>query len=344
MSVGLLGTDYQHTSLEVLEKIYFSKESALEFWKTIEPTGPVTECVILSTCNRVEIYFVADDLEAAREWMLSALSSFKHVPPEPLNRSLIYVAGEDAVISHLFRVVSGVESMVFGENEILSQVKEAHHHAQHIGSTGAFLNKLFQVAVTCGKRVRKETAIGRGSYSVSSIAVECMRHTYPNFLETKILVIGVGTMGLRAIKKLAALKHPHLFITNRHEEKLPQLAEKYHLQPVSFLNLQTQVSQFDIVLVATSSDSYVVGPNHFKKSYKSHLIIDLSVPRNADPVLAQHPNITLVSVEGLKETASQTVSTRKKELSKIQAILEDEALNLTKWVQFKKGLHPVLAG
>ncbi len=340
MAVGLLGTDYQHTSLEVLEKIYFSKESMADFWAFIEPTGPITECVILSTCNRVEIYFVADELESAKQWLLNAISTFKHIDKTSLENSLLYLS-DDHVIEHLFRVVSGIESMVFGENEILSQVKDAHGFAQDCGSTGAFLNKLFQVAITCGKRVRKETAIGRGSYSVSSIAVECMRKKYDDFTSTKILVVGTGTMGFRAIKKIIALKHPHLSITNRHEERLIKLTEKYDLHTIPFKDLEARACEFDILLVATSSDTYVLTEDHLKHSKKEHLVIDLSVPRNADPNLALHKNISLITVEGLKETASQTVANRKKELDKIQSILQDETENLTKWVHFKQGLKPV---
>lgn len=339
MALGYIGTDYQRTPLDILEKIYFNPDSTAQLASRVVSESGLQEWVVLSTCNRVEWYFISETPQKTADWLISQIASIRKIDPQALAQSL-KVVFDDAVLTHLFQVVSGIESMVFGENEILSQVKQAHHEAQTKGFTGPFLNKIFQVAIASGKRVRKETLISRGSYSISSIAVECMRQTYPDFLNTKILVLGAGTMGLRAIKKLSALNHANISIANRSEDKMTRLSEKYALHPVPFSKLAQILPQFDIVLVATSSDTYVVESAHLVgyTSEKPLLVIDLSVPRNANPDIRTVPGVTLVSIEGLKQIADETIKSRKNELSKIKTILDDELAQLDKWITYRKGL------
>ena len=338
MKLGFLGTDHSKSALKAMELVCFTPEQMGLFFEKFSFGTRIDALVVLSTCNRVEFYFASESPAEAAHWLKKRISEAQSISYESVH-SILEERYDDEVVGHLFRVVSGVESMVFGENEILTQVKTAHNFALSKHACSAFLNKVFQVAITAGKRVRKETLIGRGSYSVSSIAIECIRMKYPDYLSQKILVVGAGTMALRALKKLHSLGHQQLFITNRTAEKLDRLCEKYGMTQKPFTQLDTFVHEFDILIVATSSDNYVIEYKHFVKPHnQTKLVIDLSVPRNVNPDVSSIQDIEVVTVEGLKDIANKTIENRKKELSKITMILEDEIQNLSKWVDFKKTL------
>jgi glutamyl-tRNA reductase len=336
MALGFLGTDYQRAPLETLEKFSFTPEAAAKLKSDLNSQSWITESIVLSTCNRVELYFVTENIQAASQWLTAYLAKTRKLSISETSR-LHYYHGQDA-LHHLLRVVAGIESMVFGENEILTQAKNALTQAQDLRSSGAFLNKLFQVAIACGKRIRKETQISRGAYSISSIAVDCIRERFPNFLECKILIIGAGTIGMRAIKKLHALNHPDVHIANRSEEKLDRLCEHYNLGKVSFESLEKSLSSFNVIVVATGSESYIVTAQNLKSPGTDTLLIDLSMPRNIDPELAKHPNIHLVPIDGLKEIAQKNMATRKKELAKIQVIIEEEMDEFNEWLAYRDKL------
>ncbi len=338
MKLGFLGTDYNQSALKAMELVYFTPEQICTFFNQFQFGSPIDELVILSTCNRVEFYFSAQNPREAAQWLKQRIAETQALSVDAVS-AILHSLFEENVAQHLFRVVSGVESMVFGENEILTQVKSAHALATSQHATKALLNKVFQVAITAGKRVRKETLIGRGSYSVSSIAIECIRELQPDYLNQKILLVGAGTMAMRALKKLYSLGHKKLSITNRSEDKLERLCEKYGLSLVPFSNLDDFVHTFDSIIVATSSENYVIEYKHFvKQNTRTKLVIDLSVPRNVNPDVSSIQNIEVVTVEGLKEIANKTIENRKKELSKIHFILEDEMQNLSNWIHFKKTL------
>ncbi len=333
---GCWGIDCSYAELSVMEKICFNPEAIGLFWDHYMATSPIQELVVLSTCNRVEFYFYAQDPDMASDWLLRSLAQFRQIQPDFLKGILHYRQNREA-IAHLFRVVCGIESMVFGENEILAQVKESLSTCHRLHTTGAFLNKLFQSAVTTGKRVRKETLISRGAYSISSIAVEALREQLPAFEDASLLVIGAGTMSLRAIKKLKALDHPNLTICNRSEDKLVRLAEKYTLKILPYSQLATKAEQYHGILLVTSSDTYVLTPEFFSSNAVTKVIVDVSVPRNANPAI-QSNKLCVLSVQDLKAIVDRTIQTRRNELVHIQSILDEEQRDFERWLQFKQGL------
>jgi|GEM_PF-840981 len=334
-SLGYLGIDYRYASLEEMEKLYFNNEDVRNFFEVFPFGSPIQELVILSTCNRVEFYFSAQDPLQAAQWLKHRIAGFKKLSTAFVEKTL-KEKNKKKAMKHLFSVVSGVESMVFGENEILTQIKDAYQTAYKHKATQAFFNKVFQSAVAAGKRVRKETEISKGSYSVSSIAVDCLRHRFGgHFLDSKILVVGAGVMALRAVKKMKALNHTHLALTNRSEDRLIRTCEKFDLTPLPFSALRTELNQFDGVIVATSSPTYLMWKDHVAGVTKPLILIDLSVPRNVDPDVVHNIFVSLVTVEGLKETADRTIESRKQELSKIESIIQEEIDNIQKWLEFK---------
>ena len=229
--------------------------------------------------------------------------------------------------------------MVFGENEILTQVKEAHQRCADHKVTGSLLNKIFLSAISTGKRVRTETEVSRGAYSVSSIAVEAIRDTYLDYFGRKILIVGTGTMGRRVAKKLSALGHPDTYITNRTQDKADQLAEELDIISVSYDTVFDQAQEYDIMICATSTKQYIFYPSHFDIPEKSHYIIDLGLPRNVDPEVASLDNMDVITVTGLKNTADKNVQKRKGELSKIKVIIEDEIHKLRQWADYREKLR-----
>jgi glutamyl-tRNA reductase len=182
--------------------LYLEKERLAGFIKNLPQDTPIREIVVLCTCNRIEIYYVCDDHSSAAEWLEKFISNFHKVPFERVKSTLTNYRCADAV-RHIFRVASGVESMVFGEHEILGQIRDAYFFCRDQATTDSFLNRLFQQAIATGKLVRSRTDASKGSLSVSSIAVEAVIDNNGGKLDnTKILVVGLGTMGLRAVKRL----------------------------------------------------------------------------------------------------------------------------------------------
>ena len=334
MALGLLGVDHTQTAIKNIEPIFLNKDGKQRLYDQIHSTTIIDECIILTTCNRVEYYLVANDLNAAKKWLITAISKQKQVSEDKILSLLNYHQREHA-IHHLFDVVSGIQSMVFGENEILTQIKQSYEEAANINLTGPILNKCFQVAISVGKRVRSETDISRGAYSVSSIAIEAIRQTQLDYFSKSICIVGMGTMGTRCFKKLYALGHPDVTICNRSQTVVDDIAKTHPVKTLPFKNVLTTIKQFDIIITATSVRHPLLLKNHFETA-KQYLMIDLGLPRNVDPSLEENSETTLINVDGLKEVASINVKKKMGELSKVTAIIEEELTNILKWFSFKE--------
>ena len=201
MEIGLVGIDHTKSQIQAFESIFLTKEGKDLFYTKLTSQSPVKEIVILTTCNRVEFYYVSSNLKEGADWIKETLSIQKNIEGK-IVESLLVSYDTAATLLHLFEVASGVQSMVFGENEILSQVKDAYEEAFSKHKTGPFLNKLFQLAVATGKRARTETKISRGAYSVSSIAVDALRKSILDYFDNSILIIcsTISSKLLMAIK------------------------------------------------------------------------------------------------------------------------------------------------
>ncbi|MGE4170268.1 MAG: glutamyl-tRNA reductase [Candidatus Margulisiibacteriota bacterium] len=330
MKIGFLGTDYKRNALEDIEQIYLddAKKAVLK-QVVLSQTFGLSELVMLTTCNRVELYFIAQDTNVAAAGLYQTLSELHGLPLTRVQDLLRFDAGQP-VLQHLCEVVAGAQSMVFGENEILGQVKTAYAQAQENGLTQAVLNKVFQTAIAIGKRIRKETSISRGSYSISSIAVEAIRDVFPDYLEHPILIIGVGTMGLRAVKKLVALGHQNIFITNRTEEKLGRICEKHGIKPFPFSFIKSDLAEFDVVVAATGTSTYLINAAQFS-THAPKLFIDLGLPRNINPDVQTLANTVVLTLDGLEAVVQKTMQNRRNESEHIQSIITDELNQLRSW-------------
>ncbi|RAP29496.1 glutamyl-tRNA reductase [Candidatus Marinamargulisbacteria bacterium SCGC AG-414-C22] len=335
MNLGLVGIDHTKSQIQAFESIFLGKEEKNVFYTKIVDEAPVTELVILTTCNRIEFYFVAPDIQAGGQWIIETLAVQKNCDLA-LVQSLLSIYDTTETQQHLFEVACGVQSMVFGENEILTQVKNAYEHAYSKHKTGALLNKFFQTAIATGKRARTETQISRGAYSVSSIAIDAIRKKLFDYFEKSILIIGMGTMGSRCLKKLDALGHQNVTITNRTHERSLHLASQCNAIIEHYDDIYHKLHEYDIVISALSVKSKTIIPVHFKKAINKTLIIDLGLPRNVDPRVENNDLISLINVDGLKIVASENVHKRKAELEKVMVIVDSEIANLNNWKKHRQ--------
>ncbi len=339
MNIGCLQIDFKFADLSDIESVYIPKSMWPSFAKQVQEDSPLMEMVILATCNRFEIYFVAQDHAQACDWIIQTIGNLKELDPNHVKTKMRFLHG-NAALQHLFRVAAGMESMVFGEDEILSQIKSAYTDFQTLGLTKALLNKVFQTAIAAGKRARHETEISRGAYSVSSIAVDAIRELRLDYFGASILIIGAGTIAMRALKKLHALGHPNITMCNRTDNKVTLLQKQFNIHTRPFASLPTAVYQFDIVLIATAATDYLITPMICtKKTPTPQLILDLCVPRNVDPDVATLPQIQLLTVDNLQKIADKNVNKRQKEHIKVTLILDDEMAKIDQWLAHRLAPH-----
>ncbi len=332
---GLLNLRVTHmkTPVPILESLWF--KDAKEASRAIRDMQGVEECLILQTCNRVEILlFVSDkdpvsfEREIAEYWWKKTL-----VDPE-LFYPYLEVSLSSDVFRHLMMLTSGLASMVIGEDQILAQVQEAFLDAKRYGTVGPVLEKVFAKAVRIGKKVRVKTGINKGSVSLGSIAVNLLEDIAGNIQNKKVMIIGAGRIGALAGKALAARKVSLIYVANRTYERAVAIAEMLKAQAVKFDRLVEFLSIADIVIVATSASHNVLTLKKVVESHKNRasgsklLIVDLSQPRNVENGVADLPYVELHNIDNLRQVAAANLEMRKKEAEKAEALIEKEIEHL----------------
>ncbi|MGE5671484.1 MAG: hypothetical protein ACM31E_08570, partial [Fibrobacterota bacterium] len=226
--VGVLTTDFRVSSMRMRDTLYFEKDRLAGFINTMPVETPVREIVVLCTCNRIEIYYVAEDTAVAAVWLMKCLSDFHKIPETMVRSALVNYCCADAV-RHIFRVASGVESMVFGEHEILGQIRDAYFFSRKHAKTNSCLNRLFQQAIATGKKVRHLTGAAKGSISVSSIAIEALLDNNDGKLDkANVLIVGLGTMGLRALKRVVQYNPNKIGLCNRNDQRAAMICQRFN--------------------------------------------------------------------------------------------------------------------
>lgn len=338
LHVGALGTDFKSASLRMRDALYLDDEKLLAFFKSIPDDAPLREVVALSTCNRIEIYYVCDDHAMASSWLRDHLVKFHGMPRPHLDRAFKEYRCAHAV-RHLLQVVSGTESMVFGEHEILGQVRDAYHLSHRNKTTSSYLNRLFQHAVATGKKVRSLTGAGRGALSVGSIAVERIIELCGSIDKKDILVAGAGTMGIRTVKRLRVANAGSIALANRTDERARSYCEHFGLRFLAWSEFRAAAAAFDVIILATASQEYVLSAADFPVSADHRcLVIDLGAPRNAEPAVGALPGISLVCIDDLKEISDRRLADRKRDTELISAIIEEQVDKFTKWYNVKTRL------
>eukprot|EP00956_Cyclotella_meneghiniana_P004914 scaffold6062_cov74-Cyclotella_meneghiniana.AAC.5 len=343
LQVHVIGLSIHHAQVEVREKLAIPEAE----WNTqaniICSTGQVEEAAILSTCNRFEIYFAASDAHEANARVMEFLQDRSGLPMSTLRRNIFMLEGDDAVW-HLMRVAGGLDSLVVGEGQILSQTRQCHLHSiEEDGCGGKVLSRLLNNAVAAGKRVRSETNISKGSVSISSAAVElseamCMQDLNLPFSEARLAVIGAGTMTRLLITHLASRGLERIAIVNRSMARPKELQEQFpdiDIEIALVDDLWDVMAKSDIVFTATSSADYVIDGSLLKENELDNgrpmMLVDIAVPRNIGPDSNDIAGITAYNVDDLKAVVAKNTAMRQREMIEAENLLREEAASFVGW-------------
>lgn len=334
--IGIVGINFKSAPLSVREKISFSDEEALKFIKQLKIDKNLLGAIVLSTCNRTEIYFDYNktDCSDGFEIVLRNLTYFKNYDSDIKNH--FYFKQGHEVTDHLFRVVSGIDSLVIGEDQIINQVKQAFKLSLDNDISSSILTRLFNKAFEAGKRVRTETTIKRGATSVSSAAVELCVSKYQSLKDKNIMLLGAGQTGELALISLTKKGYKSINITNRTFSKAQDLARKYNAIAFEISQLSDYLSKCDIVIVATSSKTHLIKKDIAEEALKirsaGQLFIDLSVPRNISEDVGKIDGIELYAVDDLKEIVNATIEKKKEVISEAIEIIEIVKQEFNEWL------------
>jgi glutamyl-tRNA reductase len=336
--VFLVGLSHKSAPIEVRERVALSGEALKGALGELRGVDGVREALVVSTCNRVEVYVQAADDAAARRFFTSrAESAGEHLSAK---------AGVDAV-RHLFRVSASLDSMVLGEQQILGQVKEAYGLASAAEAAGSFFSRLCNRAFATAKRVRTETGIGRGTTSMSQVAVELVEKIFGDLKGRAVLLAGAGKMGTLSAKALAALGADQILVTNRSRDRGEGLAAQVGGHFRDWDELPRLLVEADVVIVSTGAPTFVLTRDMLTQAMKARrhrsiCLIDLAVPRNVDPACADLGDVYAYDVDDMQKVVDSTQEARKGEALRADAIVEAEVLAFARERETRAAL-PVLA-
>ena len=337
MNLHTLGLNHDSAPVEVREKLAFSPSSVPVALSSFAQSFPSSEIVILSTCNRVEIYATSQDDSLNKNTLLDFFSAFHELPKEEFADHMYHLQGINAV-RHLFFVASSLNSGVLGETQIISQVKEAYQTATTAETTGSILNQLFQRSLTVAKDVHTKTAIGKGNISVSTVAVDLAIKIFKDFSEKTMFIIGAGEMCELVLKHLVERGAKTAIVANRNYDKAKSLAEEYDGKAINYEKLGEYLPQADIVISSTASPRHVVHTEHIKNAIKARrgnpmLLIDIAFPRDIDPEISKIDNVYLYDINDLNKVANSNAEERKKDIDKCVTIIDKEVAQYMAWVE-----------
>ncbi|MBO52556.1 MAG: glutamyl-tRNA reductase [Planctomycetaceae bacterium] len=334
MNLQVIYCNHQTASLDIRERLAFTGEEQLaDAYTQLRDRFPNSEAVVLSTCNRVELYTAQENAAAAptHDELAGFLSNFHGVPVEEFLGDLLQHSGAEAV-GHLFRVCSSIDSMVLGEPQIVSQVKEAYRQAEANEACGPLTNALFQCAIRVSKRVRSETRLAEGRVSIASVAVgEFARGIFDRFDDKTVLVIGAGEMAEETLQYLQDDGVRDVLVVNRNPERARELAAKWGGDGFGMDRLEGLLPGADVVVAATGADQPIVDVEMFARVRDGQrdrpvFVLDLGAPRDVAPeVSGLDDNVFLYDVDDLQETCERNRKSRSQEIVRALSIIENES-------------------
>ena len=328
MSVIVVGLNHRTVPLDLFEKMTVPEAKLPKALADLSSRENISESVILSTCNRIEIYAYAEKFHGAYQDIRNFLSEISHVAPEDFSDHLIGLFGSDA-IEHLFKVSSGIDSAVIGEHEILGQVRSAWELAIEEQAVGTVLNSLFRHSLEVGKRARSETSISRNITSVSQAAVAMADKQLNGLIGKRVLVVGAGEMGEGMAKSLHAGGITELRVANRTWDRAVETAERLNGKPVRLDELPQNLTEVDLLLTSTGATAAILEYGDLDEAARQRegrelLIVDIAVPRDVDPASAELDGVTLLDMDDLREFAEKGIRAREKEVSSVKEIINEE--------------------
>lgn len=337
----MIGMNHHSGGIDKLDSLFFTDERKSQFVSAVEDI--YSEVVVIQTCNRLECYLVSAK-DSADELKNRFINLFNLTLAE--FDKWFYLKKNNECVKHLLEVVSSLDSVVIGENQILSQVRNSYLSAKESGWTDKYLNRLFELAVKVGKRVRTETSISRGAVSISQASVELAKKVFGDLYQKKALILGAGEMGRLALKHLVDAGIQKSYLMNRTLSKAQEIAQSIDTHAISLDKLEECILEVDVVISAVSVSDYIVSEEHIKGLMKKRMFeplffIDISMPRTLDPKLGDHQGVYLFDIEDLKSVVHQNIEERNAQKSSIYQIIGEEMDSLAQW-KSEQGLVPLI--
>jgi glutamyl-tRNA reductase len=344
MNFLCLGLNHQTAPLQLRERLVVSEQRTGELLAELLQVPGVSEAVVLSTCNRVEVYAAAENHPAAGKKLLATLGGDVAADADATSH-FYFREGEDAV-GHLFSVAAGLDSMVLGETEIFGQVKKAYETASGHGATGPLLNRLFQRSFAVGKRVRNSTGIQKGATSVGSVAVELAERIFGDLEHCSVMLLGAGEMSRVTARSLLSRGARSIFVSNRSFERAVELAAEMDGVAMRFDDWPRKVAEVDIVIASTAAPHFVVTPDQVLAARKLRkgrplFLIDIAVPRNIDPAVNAIDDIYLYDLDALQVLADEARRQREEQIQLCRVIIGEEVERLANQLSQARRLHGI---
>jgi glutamyl-tRNA reductase len=328
VSVVVIGLNHRTTPLDLLERMTIGDAALPKALHDLISREDVSEAVVLSTCNRTEVYAVAERFHGAYQDIRDFLAEVAFLAPEDFSDHL-YVHYDAPAVAHLFGVAAGLDSAVLGETEILGQVRDAWERARHEGTVGPTLNLLFRHAVEAGKRARTDTAISRHTTSVSQAAVAMAAERLDGLQGARVLVLGAGEMGEAMALGLARAGVGDLALANRTWDRAVELADRVDGRAVRLLDVPAALADADVLLTSTGASAALLQVDDVRdivlgRAGRPLLIVDIAVPRDVDPGIGDLDGVTLLDMDDLRRFAEAGTQARRGEVAGVQVILDEE--------------------
>lgn len=334
MNIQVIGLNHKTAPIQIREKLAFSSECLGVALKALCACDSIQEGLILSTCNRVEIYAVVNDTQKGLSSLKGFICNFHKLEQGEINKHM-YAFHNAEAITHLFKVVSSLDSMILGETQIFGQVKDAYFKARELNAVGRNLSSIFEEAIKAGKRVRTQTQIGKGAVSISTAAIELAKKIFEELKGKKVLIIGTGKIGELVIKNLYSRGISMVLVANRTFEKAQELAEAFNGQAINFEGITEALKDrnTDILISSTSAPHFILDAQKLRlimqqRNHSPLFIIDLGVPRNIDPQANAIENIYLYNIDDLAKVRDANIKERTQEAKRAEQIIESHISQL----------------
>ncbi|MFC7393730.1 glutamyl-tRNA reductase [Scopulibacillus cellulosilyticus] len=346
MHVIAVGLNHQTAPVDIREKVAFEESTLHEALIKLRQTKSIFEDVIVSTCNRTEVYVVTDQLHTGRYYTKMFLSEWFGIEKKQLT-SFLFIKEDAAAVEHLFRVTCGLDSMILGETQILGQIRDHFLLAQKYETTGTIFNELFKEAITLAKRAHSETSINDNPVSVSYAAVELAKQIFGNFSDKHILIVGAGKMSELTAKHLNGQGVSKITVMNRTYEKAKGLAERFCGTASSMSEMSKALTEADILVSSTGARDYILKKDFAEEAIKKRkgrplFIVDIAVPRDIDPDINNIEGVFLYDIDDLEGIVQANLEERKESAAQIELFIEEQLASFKEWLQ-TLGVVPVIS-
>ena len=336
MDILVLGLNHKTAPVEIRERLNIPPSKVSDLLKALERRRIFEERLLLSTCNRTEIYGVGSDLEGSVRSTKEFLSEYSSLDLSEFEKNL-YVLKQPDSVKHLFSVTSGLDSMVLGETEIIGQVKDAYIEAHKNQQTGKVLNNLFQRSLKVAKNLRTNTRIGLGRVGVASVAVDLAEKIFENLKNIRVMVVGTGEISIQVTKAMVSKGAFPMIISSHHPERAEAIAKEWGGEAVDCDRTDDRISETDVLIASTSAPHVLITESKVRgwmraRHEKPFFIIDIAVPRNVEASVEKLDNVYLYNIDDLKDIADKNMVSRQSQLEECSSLIQGQTHYFMDWL------------